>query len=40
MATNRLERKQKNIGIISTSMIFGLMMFGGFVWVMFQIMAL
>lgn len=40
MATNRLERKQKNIGIISSSMFFGLMMLFGFIWVMFQIMAL
>lgn len=40
MATNRLERKQKNIGIISSSMIFGLVMLFGFIWVMFQIMAL
>ena len=37
---NRLERRQKNIGIISTSMIFGLLMFFGFVWVMFEIMGM
>jgi len=40
MATNRLERKQKNIGIITTSMFFGVAMCLGFGWVLFQIMAL
>jgi hypothetical protein len=39
MATHRLERKQRSIGMLGTAMVFGLM-FTGFVWVMFEILAL